>query len=299
MRGKRSRQASLRVGIVVVVVVGTLLAPCVAGAGPTVRALQPFGCEALDAAERLAWCVPEDDDAPLRPPTGQSPRGFTDLANPAVGRTLQGTESDPLAAFSQRPFVPFIIPEGGLFLDPLHGSPHYGIDYANPGDYLNGDITYFRPIGPGYVTARSTCVPCYVDGDSAGRVLVTWPRYNFGWGNLVLVETPFTSDVSIYVLYAHLARDFVSLGDYVTPDDVIGVVGTTGYSQTFHLHVEIRFGPPGRFWNADFSQWATLDRWMATMFINPAYLILPESHPAFLTALNEWLALQPPSSAIP
>jgi murein DD-endopeptidase MepM/ murein hydrolase activator NlpD len=105
--------------------------------------------------------------------------------------------------------------------------------------------------------------------------------------------------VSIYVMYAHLARDFVSLGDYVTPDDIIGVVGTTGYSEVFHLHMEVRYGTPGRFWNADFSQRDTLDRWLATMFANPALLVFPENHPAFVTALAEWIALQPRSREMP
>jgi len=253
-------------------------------------------------------CGDKDQDEACPPPgipeSGSTPtarpRGYTGLANPATGKYLNGTDDDRFASFAGRPVEVFIIPEGGLFLDPLHeGGPHYGIDYAIPQDYLSGRETYFHPIGPGYVTARADCLMCYVDGDAQGRVAMQWPQHNFGWGGLVLVETPYNDDVSIYVLYAHLSRDFVSLGDYVTPEDTIGVVGTTGYSQEVHLHMEVRYGPPGQFWNADFSQWQTLDRWMATMFANPALLVFPENHPAFLTALEEWIALQPHSIEIP
>jgi murein DD-endopeptidase MepM/ murein hydrolase activator NlpD len=194
----------------------------------------------------------------------------------------------------------FIIPAGGAFLDPLHtGDPHYGVDYANPDDYLNGKETYFYPVGPGYVTARSTCALCFVDGDLQGRVSWKWPQYNFGWGSLVLLETPYSPEVSIYALYAHLNRDLVSLGDYVTPDDVIGVVGSSGYSEEMHLHLEIRYGPPGQFWNADFSQPETLERWLATMFVSPALLVIPENHPTLVTALSDFVARRRDGNSIP
>jgi murein DD-endopeptidase MepM/ murein hydrolase activator NlpD len=183
---------------------------------------------------------PPDPDPP------QEPGGATPPINPALGKTIVGTDEDPLAGFSRRPFDDFIVPAGGLFLDPLHEGPHYGIDYANPDDYLMGTPTYFHPIGPGYVTTRSICAKCFIDSDQWGQVNSKAAQYNFGWGGLVLIETPYSPDVSIYVLYAHLLSNFVSLGDYVTPDEVIGIVGTTGYSEEVHLHVEVRYGAPGR-----------------------------------------------------
>lgn len=279
-----------------VVVVGWIMvflsAAAAVDATPPRQRMTPDDCEAPDAASIYTWCKPEESAAAEtdNPPNTY---GTTDLPNPAVGQYLTGTDDDPLAEFSQRPFEGYIIPEGGLFLDATRdGELHYGVDYAKPDDYLNGLQTPFYPIGPGYVTARATCVMCYVNGDAQGRVDTKWPYDNFGWGNLIVVETPYNEHVSIYVLYAHLERDFVSLGDYVTIDNVLGVVGTSGYSQEYHLHVEIRYGAPGRFWNADFGAWATLDRWLATMFVNPAWLVIPESHPAMITALDEWVALQ-------
>lgn len=234
------------------------------------------------------------------PDAVRKPRGYTGLANPAAGQVLQPVGTDPLGAFSRRPLDHFIIPEGGVFLDPQRdGEPHYGVDYANPDDYLNGQDTYFYPAGPGYVTARSSCPLCFAEGDHAGRTENRAPRYNFGFGGLVLVETPYNSAVSIYIMYAHLARDFVSLGDYITTDDMIGVVGSSGYSEELHLHMEVRYGSPGRFWNADFTQWETLDRWLATMFVNPAWVVFPQNHPALVIALDEWVGLLPPSPELP
>lgn len=240
--------------------------------------------------------TPRPYDAPNSP---VAPRERSHFPNPATGNFVRGTATDPLAAFSRRPLDKFIIPEGGLFLDPSRDPPHYGVDYANPDDYLNGRWTYIHPLGPGYVTTRADCIPCFVDGDGTGRVEWRWPRYNFGWGNLVIVETPYNAHVSIYVMYAHLERDFVALGDYVTPEDVLGVVGTSGYSQTYHLHVEVRYGPPGLFWDADFTQWETLDRWMGTLFVNPAWLVFPENHSVFVAALEAWTAQHRSNAAIP
>lgn len=257
----------------------------------------------MAAASRM---TPPQDYSPVDP-TDEEPvatrsplRGTTGLLNPALGQSEIVPGDDPLAAFSRRPLEGhFIIPEGGLFLDPLHSGPHYGIDYTNPDEYLAGDVSYVYPIGPGYVTARSACLMCFADGDGEGRVQYRWPQYNFGWGALVLVEMPYTPQVSIYILYAHLKRDFVSLGDYVEPDDVIAFVGSSGYSEEIHLHLEVRYGTPGRFWNADFSQQETLDRWLGTMVVNPALAIFPEYHDSFVTQIGEWVVLRPRPADLP
>jgi hypothetical protein len=247
-------------------------------------------CDPARGGPRL---TPDPDLAPPPPP-------HTTLSNPALHQLITGTDEDRLAGFSRRPFETFIIPEGGGYLDPLHeNSVHYGIDYADPDDYLTGTPTYFHSIGPGYVTTESGCMMCFIDSDQHGQVESKAAEYNFGWGGLVLVETPYSPDISIYVLYAHLDRNFVNLGDHVTPDDEIGIVGSSGYSQEVHLHVEVRYGAPGRFWKADFSQQDTLDRWLSTRFANPAMLIFPENHWAFTLELDEWLAQQPPSQEMP
>jgi murein DD-endopeptidase MepM/ murein hydrolase activator NlpD len=274
------------VGLVLVVSAGAVLASPVRFAPPVCDGDPGVPCAPGH------FFTPDPD---LPPPT----HPYTTLANPALGQVIAGTDDDRLAGFSRRPLDHFIIPEGGLFLDPLHDGPHYGVDYANPDDYLVGTPTYFYPIGPGYVTTQSACVMCFIDSDQQGQVDSKAAKYNFGWGGLVLIETPYSPDVSIYVLYAHLDRDFVNLGDYVTPDHVMGIVGSSGYSQEAHLHLEVRYGAPGRFWKADFSQQETLDRWLSTPLANPAMLIFPENHWAFTLELDEWAADHIPAQEIP
>lgn len=220
------------------------------------------------------------------------PQGYTSLTDPATGHFVSGTAEDSLAVFSRRPLEPYIIIEGGMFMDTQRGEPHYGIDYSYPDGYLNGEALWVHPIAPGYVTARASCVACFADGDRRGRVEYRWPQYNFGFGDLVIVETPYSPAVSIYVMYAHFNADFVSLGDYVTPEDIIGAAGSSGYSQEIHVHMEVRYGAPGRFWNADFTQMDVETRWLETWLINPAWAVFPENHGAFVAALNYWVSIQ-------
>jgi hypothetical protein len=239
----------------------------------------------------------EPDNLPRAAPP--KPRGYTGLPNPAQGQTLVGTPDDRLAGFSRRPLDRFQIPGGGRFLDPLRDEPHYGVDYTYADDYLHDIPMPVHPIGPGYVTARSSCLMCFVEGDRWGRTTTRKPYYNHGYGTLVILETPYTPEVSIYTMYAHLGIDYVSLGDYVTPDDVIGLAGATGYADMIHVHLEVRFGPPGRFWNADFAEWDVRDRWLATLFVDPALAVFPENHSLLAGVLNNYLLEQPRPVELP
>lgn len=252
-----------------------------------------------DEASRTEPCRPEDPDNPLPSPYPLPPVGYTGLPNPAQNHFIKGTSEDPLAMFSRRPLDKFIVPGGGLFMDPSRDEPHYGVDYAYPDSYLLGERLFVYPVAPGYVTTRSSCVMCFAEGSSQGRVLWRHPQYNFGFGDVVIIETPYNADVSLYTMYAHLQEDFVSLGDYVTPDEVLGVAGTSGYAEQIHLHLEIRFGTPGKFWNADFSQWTTRENWLSTMFANPALLMFPEFHADQVKILDAWVALQPRPNEMP
>jgi murein DD-endopeptidase MepM/ murein hydrolase activator NlpD len=72
---------------------------------------------------------------------------------------------------------------------------------------------------------------------ATGRVTAVGYQPGFeGYGNLVLVDVgrPFE------LLYAHLTRAAVRVGQVVAMGDAIGVAGCTGWCTGTHLHFELR-----------------------------------------------------------
>lgn len=69
---------------------------------------------------------------------------------------------------------------------------------------------------------------------ATGRVLVA--SYSGGYGNLVVLD----NGRGIATAYAHQSRIAVSVGQQVSQGQVIGYVGSTGFSTGPHLHFEVR-----------------------------------------------------------
>ncbi|MFZ7121228.1 MAG: murein hydrolase activator EnvC family protein [Eubacteriaceae bacterium] len=65
--------------------------------------------------------------------------------------------------------------------------------------------------------------------------------YTSGYGNKVVIDLGVDEKGNkISAVYAHLAKRYVSVGNYLAPGDRVGEVGTTGMSTGIHLHFEIR-----------------------------------------------------------
>lgn len=69
---------------------------------------------------------------------------------------------------------------------------------------------------------------------ASGMVLVA--GYTGGYGNLVVLD----DGNSISTAYAHQQSIVVTVGQTVTQGQVIGYVGSTGFSTGPHLHFEVR-----------------------------------------------------------
>ena len=65
---------------------------------------------------------------------------------------------------------------------------------------------------------------------------VAMARSYYGYGNLVIIKTP----TGKRLLYAHQSRILVKKGKQVAAGEMIGRVGSTGYSTGPHLHFEVR-----------------------------------------------------------
>lgn len=66
---------------------------------------------------------------------------------------------------------------------------------------------------------------------------VTTSTYNYVWGNYVTINHM----DGFSTLYAHMTHYTVSAGDYVEQGEIIGYVGSTGYSTGPHLHFTIYY----------------------------------------------------------
>jgi Peptidase family M23/G5 domain len=66
---------------------------------------------------------------------------------------------------------------------------------------------------------------------------VVYAEYNDGgYGNLIVVE----HEENMKTFYGHLSNFYVNVGDKVKKGDVIGAIGSTGFSTGPHLHFELR-----------------------------------------------------------
>lgn len=112
--------------------------------------------------------------------------------------------------------------------DAVHKGHHNGMDIAGGG--IAGQP--IRAIADGYVTlVHNGCTHNYKKyGNCCGN----------GYGNYATVNhgtlTINGSSANYVAYYAHASKIIVSNGQYVKQGDIIGYVGTTGWSTGYHLH---------------------------------------------------------------
>lgn len=110
-----------------------------------------------------------------------------------------------------------------------------------------GSGTYFWPVGGGYISdtfggsrghkgldiAAPYGTPIYAA--ESGTVIKAGNKYD-GYGNCVNISH---ADGNVTV-YAHMSSIAINYGDYVVKGQLIGYVGSTGYSTGNHCHFEVR-----------------------------------------------------------
>jgi hypothetical protein len=117
----------------------------------------------------------------------------------------------------------------GQFIQPVEGviTSSFGL-YR----YINGSATPSRHQGIDIATAEGTPVP------ASNRGQVVFADFVIMTGNTVVIE----HGAGLKTIYMHLSEIDCEAGDMVEQGDIIGLVGTTGYSTGPHLHFEVRIG---------------------------------------------------------
>jgi murein DD-endopeptidase MepM/ murein hydrolase activator NlpD len=104
--------------------------------------------------------------------------------------------------------------------------------------HLHHGVDYFNPEGTPVLAAGAGMV--VVAGNDLQAVYGLKPDF---YGNVViqLLDQRFQGR-PVFVLYAHLSRLTVNVGEHLEPGDVVGLVGMTGVAIGNHLHLEVRLG---------------------------------------------------------
>lgn len=125
----------------------------------------------------------------------------------------------------------FYISAGYKSNDAVHKGRHNGIDIA--GGSIAGQP--IRAIADGYVTlVYNGCTHNYKkSGNCCGNGYGNYCTVNHGTLNIN------GSSANYVAYYAHASKIIVSNGQYVKQGDVLGYVGTTGWSTGYHLHLGV------------------------------------------------------------
>lgn len=115
--------------------------------------------------------------------------------------------------------------------DAVHKGRHNGMDIAGGG--ISGQP--IRAIADGYVTlVHNGCSHNYKkSGNCCGNGYGNYCTINHGTLNIN------GSSANYVAYYAHASKITVSNGQYVKQGDIVGYVGTTGWSTGYHLHLGI------------------------------------------------------------
>jgi murein DD-endopeptidase MepM/ murein hydrolase activator NlpD len=120
--------------------------------------------------------------------------------------------------------------DGNGFLDlPVDGS------ITSPYGWRIHPIFGYRSLHDGVDIGAGCGTP--IRAAAAGKVLAEY--YQSAWGNRIIVDHGVHFGVGVATISNHLSGYAVSVGEHVTRGEVIGYVGTTGWSTGCHLHFTV------------------------------------------------------------
>lgn len=133
-----------------------------------------------------------------------------------------------VAAVAAAPVTAAPVEVKPAYTRPLNGVGRLSSNYGTRKDPFTGKMRFHNGID---VAAR-TGTPIYPYRSGT----VTFSGTKGGYGNVVMVR----HEDGMESVYAHASKNLVKVGEAVTPDTAIGLVGSTGRSTGPHLHFELR-----------------------------------------------------------
>ncbi len=113
---------------------------------------------------------------------------------------------------------------------PLHGR------FSSPFGWRTHPIFKTKTFHSGQDIAAPMGTP--IKASNSGKVI--YSGWYGGYGKVVIIDHGNFNGQPLTTLYAHMSSQKVSVGQKVTKGQVIGLVGSTGYSTGPHCHFEVR-----------------------------------------------------------
>lgn len=139
-------------------------------------------------------------------------------------------QSDSLANIISKTTKNSGVAVGGGFIMPVTGR------ISSPFGWRTHPIFKSRTFHSGIDIAAPHGTP--IKAANAGKVI--YSGWYGGYGRVVILDHGSCTGQPTTTLYAHMSRQKVTVGTNVTRGQVIGLVGSTGYSTGPHLHFEVR-----------------------------------------------------------
>ncbi|HEY2430463.1 MAG TPA: peptidoglycan DD-metalloendopeptidase family protein, partial [Acidimicrobiales bacterium] len=166
----------------------------------------------------------QDEQTKLLTQVGQDKALF---AAEVAAEAAQSANIEQLLASLSTPGGDTASPSGGYFAFPVPGAP-----ITSPYGPRIDPIAGYMGFHPGVDFGAPTGTPIHAAGDG----LVVFAGQESGYGNYTCIN----HGHNIATCYGHQTQILVTVGETVTRGQIIGQVGSTGYSTGPHLHFEVR-----------------------------------------------------------
>ena len=140
-------------------------------------------------------------------------------------------QSDRLASLISKSTKNSGVSTSGAFMLPVSGAR-----ISSPFGYRIHPIFKSRIFHTGIDYAIAYGTP--IRASNSGKVIFS--GWYGGYGKVVIIDHGTYKGQPTSTLYAHMSKQAVAVGQYVSKGQVIGYVGSTGYSTGAHVHFEVR-----------------------------------------------------------